>query len=395
MHPLTFSFPTPIQPPSRPTILSCPRRARPPFRPLAPTMSSAEQDLRRRITTVKSAEKIVSAVRLVAAARIRKSSLAALQARPFADRLQELLSQLIAHISSRDIDVMAIAYSSPPLNQLSSATLADPIVQQALLQRLYLTLMKPTDPGYVSLVTVISADRRLCGGYNKGVISRAARRVTHLLSMGQPVELILVGNVAHAFFRAKFPTVPCRFFIPLGRNVDADHTSTTLSQILLSEFIAGDVTRVEIIYTRFISLLSTAPSVRTLLPLTPTGLESLGDEVFQLVLTTNNGRLVTQRAPRPEKKHSFYAEHVVDEYSISDEEAVLLLNSMLPMYITSQLSRIIRESIASEQASRLAAMSAASDNAKELAASLLSQYNRERQARITNEIIEVISNVTT
>lgn len=327
----------------------------------------------------------MSALRLVAAARIRSSSHAALRTRPFAEELQRVLARLLAHIAKRQIHLPTIAHAfSPTLSDLHGPVLADPVVQKALMDRLYLTLMNSA-PGVVVL-TVVTADKRFCGSYNKDILRKATRRIDELQQVGKHVELILVGRNADAFFRQHHPNLPVRAFLPVGRAVDAENTATALSHALLSEFIAGGVERVEIIYTRFISLICSAPSARTLLPLTPNGLESVGDEVFQLVLTTDHGKLTARRVasefnPVPASPDLLYG--------IGDEEAVGLLNSMLPMYVTSQLIRIIREAIASEQAARLTAMTAASDNARELVAGLRTKYNKERQARITNEIIEL------
>lgn len=354
-------------------------------------MSSAAQELRRRITTVTAAEKLVSALRLVAAARIRSSSHAALRTRPFAEELQAVLSRLIQHIITRQIHLPSIAHSAhiPNLHDLHGPVLADPLVQKALMDRLYLALLDShTGPGS-TLLTVVTADKKFCGSYNKEVLCRAVRRIRELEAAGKAVELVVVGRIARTFFEYHMPRLRIRTYVPIGRSPDAEQTATQLSHTLLSEFIAGGVERVEIVYTRFISLISSTPSARTLLPLTPTGLESVGDEIFQLVLTTRNGRLTAKRVPAnvamPDLSDMFYG--------ISDDEAVLLLNSMLPMYVTSQVIRIVREAIASEQAARLAAMTAATDNARDLATGLRRKYHKERQARITNEIIEVVANV--
>lgn len=380
------------------------------------SMSTASHELRRRISSVQAAEKIVSALRIVAAARIRASSAAALRTRPFAEELQHILASLVQEVLTRKIDVHAVAHATPPhsLSDTHGALLADPVVQKALLDKIYLSLL--SDDGadrtyghkvrkkYATIVTVLTADKGFCGPYNKQIIARSTRRIKELESIGKPVELVLVGRTAKLFFDRHYPNIPVRFYSPIGRSTEAESIATTLSHTLLSEFIAGGVDRVEIIYTRFVSLLSNAPSARTILPLTPTGLEAVGDELFQLTLTTKNGRLTTRRSQTAQTglqphSHGNGTSHADDYprrsrsfYSISDDEAIRLLNSMLPMYVTSQLIRIVREAIASEQASRLAAMTAATDNARDIVASLQMRYNKERQARITAEIIEVVSN---
>lgn len=420
-------------------------------------MSTSSAELRRRISAVESAEKIVSALRLVAAARIRASSNAALRARPFADELQTVLAQLIDHINVRGIDIIAIAQGAPPftVSDMHGPLLADPIVQKALLNRMYLAVFKKPFSNFNSssssataaalnttILTVVSADRKFCGSYNKDVITRATQRIIELTTsslrtsyhnnnnIGTNVELVLVGRIARTHFDREWPSIPVRAYLPGPSSLTAESLASDMSQTLLSEFIGGGVQRVEIVYTKFVSLITTIPSMRTLLPLTPTGMESVGDELFQLSLTSSNGRIIPKRVPMRGNHHhhdhhssnGHHHHHTGDEhgvsitngtyfnnassstsrysnslketlYSISDEDAILLLNSMVPMYFTSQLIRIVRESLASEQVSRLAAMTAATDNARELITTLKTQYNKQRQARITTEIIEVIGNV--
>lgn len=369
-------------------------------------MSSAGAQLRSRIAAVKSAEKIVSALRLVAAARIRASSHAALRSRPFAKELQNTLAQLIRHIVKRRIDVTSLAQSAPPfsLAEMHGPFLADPMVQRALIDRMYLVVMLPSSyrlpPPQVTLLTVVAADRKFCGSYNKDVISRAVIRLRQLEAAGSRVELVAVGQIAVRFFSRNFSHLTMRMNMPMSHAAEMERSATRLSHGLLSEFIAGGVERVEVVYTRYISLIATAPSVRTLFPLTPTGLETVGDELFELTITSRNGRIVPKRVESSRQsdlhdlknestQQSHNVQHVFPFYTMSDEEAILLLNSMLPMFVTSQLLRILREALASEQVRRLAAMTAASENAQDLVERLQTQYNRERQARITTEIIEV------
>lgn len=401
----------------------CPLRFRVPTRPALSRsicMSSDAAQLRHRICSVQSAEKIVSALRLVAAARIRSSSNAALRARPFADQLQTLLAELIRLTIDRRIDIPSQIASAPvfSLSDMHGPFLADPVVQKALLDRMYLailspTSLKPVSSNLITIVTVIAADRKFCGSYNKDVLTRAALRIRALEQVGARVQLAIIGRVARSFFTRNFPHLPVIIYLPISRPTTPEQTATTLSNSLLSHFIAGGVQRVEIVYTHFVSLISTSPSTRTLLPITPSGIEAVGDEIFQLTLTSRNGHIVPipfkSMASNDRNSNSYNSvqsstnsKHQTSQstmplhqlYDISDQEAVLLLNNMLPMYVTSQLVRIVREAVASEQVSRLAAMSAATDNAREIVSRLKMQYNRERQARITTELIEVISNVT-
>lgn len=329
-----------------------------------------------------------------------------------------MLAALLWEVELRNIDDALVAHraSTSYVEEVGGASLADPVVQKALLDRMYLSLLEGLGRSNgITLLVVITADRGFCGAYNKHVLRRAERRMEELTSGGKLVELIVVGNTGRLFFEKHYPHHRRRFYTDMGRSGYAEDTATAVSHALLSEFIGGGVERVEIIYTRFVSLISSMPSARTLLPLTPMGVEAVGDELFELRLTTENGKLKAMRTPWGEvvnghdvHAHSTHAQNdrnvgtrrgytsfqsrLGNFYDISDEEAILLLNSMLPMYVTSQLIRIIREAIAAEHASRLTAMTAATDNAREIVAKLRLQYNRVRQAKITNEIIEVVSN---
>lgn len=334
-----------------------------------------------------------------------------------------MLAALLREVHLRNIDAHAVAHRACAgrVSEISGDVLADPVVQKALLDRMYLSLMDgwgpqsraAQSPG-VTVLAVITADRGFCGGYNKDVLGKAERRMMDLQRGGHDVELVVVGQTGRLFFERNYPRVPIRCFREVGRLGGAEETAAAVSHALLAEFIAGGVERVEVVYTRFVSLISSMPSARTLLPLTPTGMEAVGDELFELRLTTENGRLKAQRTAWGDIMNgqsiggdSFRAAYDGNRrgdnsqirsrltgrfYKISDEEAILLLNSMLPMYVTSQLIRIVREAIASEQASRLHAMTAATDNAREIVTSLQAQYNKARQAKITTEIIEVVSN---
>lgn len=329
-----------------------------------------------------------------------------------------MLSALLWEVELRNIDVALVAHraSVSHVEEIGGVSLADPVVQKALLDRMYLSLLESwASRRGITVLAVITADKGFCGSYNKYVIRKTRRRMDELAKGGRTVELVLVGNTARLFFDRHYPHIRRRFYTDMGKTGDAELTATAVSHALLSEYIGGGVERVEVIYTRFVSLISSMPSARTLLPLTPMGVEAVGDELFELRLTTENGRLKALRTPwgqavngRAVKANAVHSHHGRDIhktsgytsfqsrlgsfYKISDEEAILLLNSMLPMYVTSQLIRIIREAIAAEHASRLAAMTAATDNAREIVAKLRLEYNKERQAKITNEIIEVVTN---
>lgn len=345
-------------------------------------MSSS--DLRRRMTSVTTAQKLISALRLVAAARIRAASSSALSARPFAQEVAAVLQALVANIRCRSIFVEHIAPALGP---------------EARLRRIYLAMLRPSgsaplDEGSTTLLVVITADKGFCGQYNKSVLTKAAARIEKL-SLTSSVELVVIGKVATAYFQRMYPDIPVRFSAPVGPTRGAHALGEQLSDVLMNEFVVGGVHRIEVLYTRFMSLMSSCASLRTLIPVEPTGHEGEGDELLNVTITSRNGCISTTSISGGKQEGTDHVGSTFADprspplYNISDDEAVSLLNAMLPMYVRSQLVRIICESIAAEQACRLSAMSSADTNARDVERALKRRYHRERQAHITASIFEV------
>lgn len=413
-------------------------------------MSSVTAELKKRLASVRSAEKLIDAMRLVAAARIRESSRAALAARPFAERLQAQLSSLIKNIQDDGTDVAAVAAAArhDAFAVLSGPITIDNYAQRALMDRMYLTLLDTSrsysdslsaetspfsslssfgsrssdssttvteesfskataadhnfnrpihEDSTSTLLVIFTSDRGFCGSYNKDVLARAVQRIRTIERSHKErgVELVLIGKTACNFFARHFPHLPVRFETECGKPSSFSESVAKVCDAVLSEFIVGDLERVEVVYTRFTSLISNAPCIRTLLPLTPSGLEVEDDEIFQL--TSKRGKLYVIPA------HPYTSPNVAiaaglermwhatppPRYYMSKEESILMLNAILPMYIHSQLSRMMRESVAAELACRMNAMQAATDNCRDIAQSLKSRYHRERQSRITTEVVMV------
>ena len=152
---------------------------------------------------------------------------------------------------------------------------------------------------------------------------------------------------------------------------------------LLSLFLSESVDRVELVYTKFLSLISNKPVTQTLLPLDPQGLEAQDDEIFRL--TSRDGRMTVERQDAPEAAVSEFPKDMIFEQSPSQ-----ILDALLPLYLNNQILRAMQESAASELASRMTAMNSASENAQELMKTLTLSYNKARQAAITQEILEVV-----
>merc|ERR1712151_912958 len=143
----------------------------------------------------------------------------------------------------------------------------------------------------------ISGDRGLCGGYNAQIIKKAENRVAELKAQGVEVELITIGNKASQYFKKRTDTVaPVRKVVPCGQSPTAEQASEIASE-MLSSYYAGELDRIELLYTSFISMISSMPTVRTLVPLLPSGMEMEGDEIFKL--TSKDGDIAVTKEAIP------------------------------------------------------------------------------------------------
>ncbi|EAQ76172.1 MULTISPECIES: F0F1 ATP synthase subunit gamma [unclassified Synechococcus] len=310
------------------------------------------KEIRDRISSVKNTRKITEAMRLVAAAKVRRAQEQVLRSRPFADRLARVLENLQSRMRFEDV------VNTPLLQQERSVS--------------HITLL------------VVSADRGLCGGYNANIIKRTEQRFAELKGQGYEISLVLIGRKATTYFQNRSYPITATF-TGLDQVPNAEEARSIGDQIL-AEFLSGFTDRVEMIYTKFINLVSSAPVSQTLLPLDPQGIASPDDEIFRL--TTREGQLAVERGNAPNQEPALQSDFVFEQ---SPDQ---LLNALLPLYLENQLLRSLQESAASELASRMTAMNNASDNAKALAKSLTLDYNKARQAAITQEILEVVGGST-
>ncbi len=302
--------------------------------------------IRDRIQSVKNTKKITEAMRLVAAARVRRAQEQVLLTRPFADRLAQVLYGLQTRLRFEDVD---------------------------------LPLLKKREVRSVGLL-VISGDRGLCGGYNTNVIRRAENRAKELKAEGVDYKFVLVGRKAIQYFQRRNQPIEGTY-----TGLEQIPTAAEASQIadqLLSLFLSESVDRIELVYTKFVSLVSSRPVVQTLLPLDIYGLEAADDEVFRL--TTRGGQFQVEREKVTAQVRALPRD------MIFEQDPVQILDSLLPLYLSNQLLRSLQESAASELAARMTAMSNATDNAADLIGSLTLSYNKARQAAITQQILEVV-----
>jgi len=276
------------------------------------------KQIKRRITSVASTQQITKAMKMVAAAKLRKAQEAILLARPYALRLQEALSAL--------------------------AAAQDPASHPLLGRR------RKERPRVCYLV--VTADRGLCGSFNAAVIKRAQQLVAEAPPTQESL-LYLVGKKGVDFFRSRPLTCLGRRTGVFNRLGFGD--AVAIGQDLITLYEKGEIDRVVLVFNEFRSAIQQVLHTDQLLPVT---LEEGGP------------------AHPPQ--------------AIFEPEAPALLDHLLPLYVKRIVWRVLLDSFAAEQGARMTAMESATDNASEMIADLTLQYNRTRQAAITQEIAEIV-----
>ena len=280
-------------------------------------------DLRRRIRAVKSTQQITKAMKTVAASRLRRAQDRIVGARPFAKLMLRVLNDLAARIDA----------TAHPL------------------------LAPPVAPDARALLFVVTADKGLCGSFNANILRRAAGFVG---DADRPVVMGLVGRKGRDFFvRRDFDV---RFeLVNIFNDLRYSHAQA-IAQAAVEEYTSGAVSRVDLIYNEFKSVIQQPVVVEQLLPI-PRLEEADGDP--------------DAGAPGSE----FLFEPTPAE----------IFNGLLPRHVETQIFRALLESAAAEHAARMTAMDAATRNADEMIDGLTLYMNKVRQASITRELIEVVS----
>lgn len=343
----------PFQLPSQHSILSSSSSTTP---SRSTSIQCCLRELRTRIESVKNTQKITEAMKLVAAAKVRRAQEAVVNGRPFSETLVEVLYSINEQLQTDDIDA--------PLTKLR------PVKKVALV--------------------VCTGDRGLCGGFNNAILKKAEARIAELKNLGVDYTIISVGKKGNTYFNRR-PYIPVDRFLEVGQLPTAKEAQTIADDVF-SLFVSEEVDKVELLYTKFVSLIKSNPVIHTLLPLSPKGeicdingncVDAAEDEFFRL--TTKEGKLTVERDAVRSKTIDF------SPILQFEQDPVQILDALLPLYLNSQILRALQESLASELGARMTAMSSACDNAAELKKDLSRVYNRQRQAKITGEILEIVA----
>ena len=285
------------------------------------------REIRQRISSVKSTQKITKAMKMVAAAKLRRAQEGVIAARPYARKMKDLLQHLAG--------VVDVA-SNPLFAERPVARVA---------------------------IIVVAADRGLCGAFNANIIRTTVARVNNTygeIHRAGNLRLVGVGRKAVDFFsKNDYPITVKHSGIFAGLQFS---TAQTIVAEAVRSFLNGEVDRVEVIYNEFHSIIQQRVVTEQLLPIPPV-------------------------AP-PAGGHAPSAARIDYIYEPSD---TALIAALVPKHLNFQMWRILLESYAAEQGARMTAMDNATTNASDLIRLLQLSYNKARQASITKELLEIVS----
>ncbi len=285
------------------------------------------KDLKNRIASVKATRKITKAMQMVAAAKLRRAQEAATAARPYAERMDGVLAALNKNTSREGASALLVG----------------------------------TGKDDVHLLVVMTAERGLCGGFNSNIAKLARADAQRLLGQGKTVKIITVGRKGADNLRRDLGrNIVERLGLGGGRQVSFS-TAEDIGNKLLAMFEAGEFDVATLYFSEFKSVISQKPTALQLIP---------------------------AKLPEGSEDAPAGGSQAVVEYEPDEEQ---ILGYLLTRNISTQIFRGLLENAASEQGARMSAMDNATRNAGDMINKLTIQYNRQRQANITKELIEIIS----
>ncbi len=287
------------------------------------------KELRARITSVKSTQRITSAMKMVAAAKLRKAQDLAEAARPYAERIERMLGSLAEGSSASGAPAM----------------------------------LSGTGKEDTHLLVIVTSDRGLCGGFNGSIVREVRARILDLQADGKTVKLLVVGRKGVTLMRREFSDLFVEVYEELAKPVPTFDGAALVSTKITDMFEAGEFDVCTVYYNKFVSALTQIVTPLQLIPF------SVPEDESEEAATGGGASAVYEFEPEEEK----------------------ILAALLPKNLSTQVFRAMLESFASEQGARMTAMDNATRNAGDMINSLSITYNRSRQAQITKELIEIIS----
>ena len=288
------------------------------------------KDIKTQINSVGSTKKITSAMKMVAASKLRRSQEKAEAARPYSSRLEEMLSSLA-----------------------SSAASGEGIIK----------LLTGTGNDQNYIVVPVSADRGLCGGFNSSINRETFKLVKSLEGDGKNVQIMPLGKKSRDFFNRVMKDQIIESFVDLNISNTGYDSALQVSNKLQELYFEEKFDKCILVFNKFKSAISQEVTKQQLIPLD----------------VSNSSK---------EENADDSSAKAIYEYE-PDEETIL--KDLLPKNVSIQIFKVLLESDAGEHGARMAAMDNATRNAGEMIDSLTLKYNRTRQAFITKELIEIIS----
>ena len=286
------------------------------------------KDLRNRINSVKSTQKITAAMKMVAAAKLRRAQEQAMAARPYAERMERMLGSLAPEMGGQA--------GAPPL-------------------------LAGTGKSDVHLIVVMTSDRGLCGSFNSSIVREARKLIRALLADGRQVKILCVGRKGRDQLRRDFGRLIVGTLEDVGRRKLAYSDAQAAAERIRTMFDAGEFDVATLVYNRFKSAMSQTVTVQQVIPFAVPAADGTRE--------TGLGNAVYEYEP--------------------GEDAIL--GELLPRNIGVQVYRALLENAASEHGARMTAMDSATRNAKDMVDRLTLYMNKVRQAAITREIIEIVA----
>jgi len=334
-------------------------------------------DIRRRIRSVTNTRQITKAMKMVSAAKLRRAQDRALAARPYAQMLTNVLKSLVSRAEIYDPE------TGEPKH---------PLLAQRPENNIHLI--------------VVTGDKGLAGAFNANILKAAMRFLDG--KSGKNIEIEAVGRKGRDFLRRRFPVSKTRSeesprialvgeHVGVLNRVDYPMASEIAGRVI-DRYSNGEIDAVYLVYNEFKSVISQRLIVEKVLPVEHVGeisvaqAEAMGEEELKRALEAAKG---TGVGLRPADTHAIdaaaarFAAAPVDY--LYEQPAEELFASLLPKYVDIQVFRALLESVAAEHAARMTAMDSATNNASEMIDSLTLAMNRARQAKITKEIIEIVS----
>ena len=303
------------------------------------------KDIKNRIKSVESTKKITRAMKMVAAAKVKKAESTVKASRPFTAELNLMFKKLLSSVGS---------YSSNTLKIKSAIDNYPELLQ--------------TRPVKSVGLLAITSNKGLAGAYNANVVRKTLKKIQEYNEKGIHVILFVIGQKGVSALKRKVENYDCEIaktYLNVANNPSGSACLMVVED-LAEYFVEKKIDKIEIITTRFKNMMSYFVEEWEILPL-----------------------------KTPEEDYERLHDNVADPLMEFEPDMHHILQKVVPMYITNIIYQAMLEAQASELASRMTAMSAATTNAEKMINSLSIEYNKSRQAAITQEIVEVVSGANT